>query len=550
MPVEVSLKKIAKRGRVVDVTTLTVPHETSMTILDLKEKVITIMDADASHGAHDLHISHHGELDAKSGTTVLPNDNPVADDEKVDVIYQDLMSRLSVACANFSKTEAGKKADHAFAEAMRDAKSGASSSEPAVESEAVASSEQPVASSEQPPSDGLTKVKIQCWDFNNGYYDREVECFQITYLQGLPHVQTCYGVYQVSKHFTQTRNCLFLNQDEDEERVHSADDASLADEIETVDDEEPVAGEGYASPIRDGEHPMDYVRRALVMTAPNASQGIPEPEGEAEAQGWKVTVMHNQTEFEIGTTPKTKLTTFMGEVAKTVGVKSKKDIRLFMDENMVTELHQLNHHIKNIGITDGMTLHASIRGLLGGAVRAKAKAVQTKQAKQNKAMTKSTEKMHLLTEMKQATPDTVKELPVVADALGKVEGFVGSLGTMTASQAFASHAAWLRARNPIAFAEVVQYLKTSGSNNPSTKLSYIAPKMFDVQPLVDFYDQFEAVASAPKTALMAGFEKAIAENPSFTMSSLIGIFEATEAVAGASSASAVAPIAPSADAEM
>ena len=82
MPVEVFLKKIAKRGRVVDVTTLTVPHETNMTILDLKKKVITIMDADASHGAHDLHISHHGGFDAKSGTTVLPNDNPVADDEK------------------------------------------------------------------------------------------------------------------------------------------------------------------------------------------------------------------------------------------------------------------------------------------------------------------------------------------------------------------------------------------------------------------------------------------------------------------------------------
>ena len=40
-------------------------------------------------------------------------------------------------------------------------------------------------------------------------------------------------------------------------------------------DEEPTTDAGgYAAPIHAGEHPMNYMRRALVMIAPNSSQAF------------------------------------------------------------------------------------------------------------------------------------------------------------------------------------------------------------------------------------------------------------------------------------
>ena len=71
-----------------------------------------------------------------------------------------------------------------------------------------------------PPSNGLTNAKIEVWNSTSGYSYKDIQCFQVCYIQGLPHVQTSYGCYEVDHDFLMHNNILYMcetDSDEDKE---------------------------------------------------------------------------------------------------------------------------------------------------------------------------------------------------------------------------------------------------------------------------------------------------------------------------------------------
>ena len=71
----------------------------------------------------------------------------------------------------------------------------------------------------QPPSNGLTNAKIEVWNFTSGYSFKDIQCFQVCYIERLPHVQTSYGCYEVDNDFLMHNNILFMSEtDSDEDK--------------------------------------------------------------------------------------------------------------------------------------------------------------------------------------------------------------------------------------------------------------------------------------------------------------------------------------------
>lgn len=245
MPVEVSFKKMTQKGKKckeVDVETFNIPHHTSMTVLDWKTSIEKKVNENSDYG---IHVFGKGELDVKMGGQCLEDDTCLNDGAVVVVVFINMMLRLHIGFANFAKTDAGKQAQKAWEEALRASDASASSTPPepetAIHQNATSSLDAPAVEGRD---GGLRKMTYQ-----SIHGVRTVDAYLITYIQNKPHVSTDYGAYEVSKHFTQTRNCPFLNQDEEEERVPSADDASSAGEVftEAVSDEEQSGNHSHSS---------------------------------------------------------------------------------------------------------------------------------------------------------------------------------------------------------------------------------------------------------------------------------------------------------------
>ncbi|CAJ1337362.1 unnamed protein product, partial [Effrenium voratum] len=293
MPVEVSFKKKAQGGRMMQVTVLSVEHQSEMKVLDLKKSVIAKMNE--SENAHDFRIFSEGELDVKSGVTLLNDSNPIGDGEKVDIIFQDLMSRLTSSLNDFAKTDMGKKAEEEWQKILKDGipESPRDQGVQTAEGRAV----------------GLRKISIPTM-----YGSMQADAFLITYIQNKPHVTTYNGVYQVSKRFVQTHNVVILNQDEDEERVPSADedmeDEVFVAEVENVNQSIP-------------ETTTQVPDVSLSEIAPSTA----EPDDEPQGQFWMLKyVFPNKAEKEFAINPNVSIAVLKEIIMKDAGFK-KEDVK-------------------------------------------------------------------------------------------------------------------------------------------------------------------------------------------------------------------------------
>ena len=373
MPVEVSLKKMTQKGRKcreIDVETFSIDHQASMTVLDLKKAVERKVNE--NHTPYGFHVFGEGELDVKMNGQCLGNDTVINEGAVVDVVVIDMMLHLNLCLDKFSKTEQGKKAQEAWEEALRGSDASASS-EPPVPEIAI-DQNAPSSPAVEGRTDGLRKISVPTM-----YGTMEVDAYVITYIQNMPHVSTYYGVYQVSKHFTQTRNCLFLNQDEEEERVPSADDASSADEIETVDDRE------QSVPVT-----------PTTVPAGEALDTITEPEAEVEGAHFALTVADRRTAItqvhHITSAPNVSLAKLRDRIVKdvlglTLGQTKDCNFTRARDETIIANFRP---HVKSM-LVDGDEVIVTTR-VKGGA----------KQTKKDKETKDETFKKFLLEEKKKA----------------------------------------------------------------------------------------------------------------------------------------------------
>ncbi|CAJ1392251.1 unnamed protein product [Effrenium voratum] len=321
MPVEVSFKKKAQGGRMMQVTVLSVEHQSEMKVLDLKKSVIAKMNE--SENAHNFRIFSEGELDVKSGVTLLNDSNPIGDGEKVDIIFQDLMSRLTSSLNDFAKTDMGKKAEEEWQKILKDGipesprDQGASSSgvQTAEGRDGIPESprDQGASSSGVQTAEGravgLRKISIPTM-----YGSMEADAFLITYIQNKPHVTTYNGVYQVSKRFVQTHNVVILNQDEDEERVPSADE-DMEDEVFVAE----VENVNQSIPETTTQVPDVSVSEIAPSTA--------EPDDEPQGQFWMLKyVFPNKAEKEFAINPNVSIAVLKEIIMKDAGFK-KEDVK-------------------------------------------------------------------------------------------------------------------------------------------------------------------------------------------------------------------------------
>lgn len=205
-------------------------------------------------------------------------------------------------------------------------------------------------------------------------------------------------------------------------------------------------------------------------------------------------------------------------------------------------------------LMDGDEIAVSVRARGGGVKQTKTKTKgATATARATQMQTKSNEKILLLEEMGKAIPTELQEMPVVVHACANVRKMVETMNSNGAVVALTLLFQGLRASNPEAFKTTLDYLKESGSNNATTKLNHVAPTIFGSSALMDLSEYFEKIATAPKIALNAVYEKAVSENKAFNISDVIKIMTTTDALFIANSAGATAKAsapAPMDDAEL
>lgn len=188
---------------------------------------------------------------------------------------------------------------------------------------------------------------------------------------------------------------------------------------------------------------------------------------------------------------------------------------------------------------DEIVVGLRVRG--GGVRQSQKKTTATAKAKAVKMETKSNEKIYLLEEIGKTIPVEFANIPAVVNTVSNVRTFIETMNAIGATSAFTRLFQGLRASNPQVFKDTLNYLKVSGSNNPSTKLNYIATGIFGGIALTDMSEHLDKIANTPKIAMNAVYEKAVSQDKSFTMGDVIKIMETTDALFVANAQASTAP---------
>ena len=363
---------------------------------------------------------------------------------------------------------------------------------------------------EPPPSDGKTNIKLETWSLDDGYSFQDMEVYEITYLDGKPHVLTNYNIYMVDEQWVKRHTVLIHPDDEESETIDSGDEDDA-----TVIDTETVGGDE-----REPEDEPTGAHLTFVIADRRSA----------------TTHMHN-----IASSPNVSLANLRDRIVGDVlGLslnhrKSMTFTRTRGDEVITNFRVQVKKMLE-----DGDEISLTVRGR-GGGVRQNQKKTATAKAKSVRMETKSNEKIFMLEEIGKSIPAEFVNVPAVANTTANVRNFIETMNTSGAMVALTRLFQGLRTSNPQVFKDTLDYLKNSGSNNPSTKLNHIAPNIFGSIALVDLSEHFDKIANAPKIALNAVFEKAVSGNKTFGMGDIVKIMETTDALVVAN-APVIAPV--------
>lgn len=347
-------------------------------------------------------------------------------------------------------------------------------------------------------SDGLRKVFIQSI---RGV--REVDMYLITFLQNIPHVSTDSGCYQVSKHFTQTRNCLFLNRDEGEERVPSADDKSDSEES---DSEESIPDTSMTMPTTE-------------QSSTPAVEEEPEP---VDATVNSIAFAFGGNNYEMNMDGIKTLSQLRGKIGDVLKV-APKDVRMFVSGDEITA--RGGTHCRTVGIINGSRLEIQLRGRGGGRVVKHS----TKQVKQTRMNTKIAERMALMQDISQTAPMNVRNIPEVVAMGTTVQNFMTALNANGATHALTHHLQVLKQNHPQNFQRCLDHMKSSGTNSASVKLNTIAGDFFLCDGVFNLSEALKTALEYPKNAINIAFEKAVVET-NFTLTDFIRLFETVNAL--------------------
>ena len=509
MPVEVSFKKMTKRGRKrreIDVETFSIDHQASMTVLELKKAV----EKKVNEASYGFSVYGEGELDVKTGGQCLENDTVISDGDAVVVVFTDLMLRLDFAMSDFAKTDAGKKAQKAWEEALRGSDASASSEPPVpetpvpetpvpetvIDQNATASSDAPAVEGRD---DGLRKVTYQ-----SIHGVRTVDAYLITYIQNMPHVSTDYGIYQVSKHFTQTRNCLVLNQDEDEERVPSADDDSSADDI-------------FIEVVSDGEQSVPET--STTVPEGGALDAITEPEAETTGAHFALTVADRRTSttqiHHITSAPNVSLANLRDRiVTDTLGLPlSQAKGFNFTRVRADTMVANFRPHVKSM-LVDGDEIAVTVRARGGGARAVSKQTKKDMSAKATEYKKAIAEASSLINRQSVASLTAVQKAEQVlqtfsADAEANVENALMKVfGNLSIQKLDAIYA---------------ELAKKGG--NMETKLASVSVEVFAMEDVATASESIANVLQSASSMLQYGVAKLNAENNVKDMSAVKTILD-------------------------
>jgi hypothetical protein len=181
----------------------------------------------------------------------------------------------------------------------------------------------------------------------------------------------------------------------------------------------------------------------------------------------------------------------------------------------------------------------------GGGIHVKKDIVKQKQTKIN-------DRLILLQQLGTQVPDNVKTLDAVKTLGTNIMNFIKMMHEQGAMVALADQAMKLHTQKPDQFKEMLNYLQSSGSNNPSTKLKAIANTFFMASELEAMKDGIEQSLTATNHTLSVAFDKAIMEasqsKKAFTIPQFVNFLQ--NVVVASSSASSSTGVAVGADEDM
>ena len=148
-----------------------------------------------------------------------------------------------------------------------------------------------------------------------------------------------------------------------------------------------------------------------------------------------------------------------------------------------------------------------------------------KEGKKEKMVSKAQEYFQKLNEMSQSIPADVSQITEVQRIQERLNTFIQKVHTSGGHPALIDLVQNFLKQKPEDYDEVMNYLKTSKTGVVEVKLRNVALKMLQAQKLEDMTDALETMTDSVKTAVVMGFDHAVATSSRFGLTEFVNLME-------------------------
>ena len=153
------------------------------------------------------------------------------------------------------------------------------------------------------------------------------------------------------------------------------------------------------------------------------------------------------------------------------------------------------------------------------------KSAVKKEGKKEKMVRKAQEYFQTLNEMSQSIPADVFQIAEVQCIQERLNTFIQKVHTSGGHPALIDLIQNFLKQKPEEYDEVMHYLKTSKTGVVEVKLRNVALKMLQAQKLEDMTDALETMTDGVKTAVVMGFDQAVATSSRFGLTEFVNLME-------------------------